>query len=96
MSGSAKPESSKMDKHTLCITLQVGNSNSTGLVKLSCKTALNFRYLVAQISRINMVKDRHVDRLAVKQRKNKQQKQTFGERGEERIHIREREHRYAK
>lgn len=72
MSESVKPESSKTDKHTLHVILQVGNSKSTGLVKLSCKTALNFRYLVAQISRVNMMKDRHGDRLRVKQRKNKQ------------------------
>ena len=68
MSGSAKPKSSKTDKHALRVTLQVGNSNSTGLVKLFCKMALNFRYFVVQISRINMMKDR----LTVKQRKNKQ------------------------
>lgn len=67
----AKFESSKRDRHSLCVTLQAGNSNSTGLVKLHYKMALNFRYPVAQISRINMMKDRHVDRLIGKWRKNK-------------------------
>lgn len=71
MSESAKPESSKTDKYILHVALQVGNSNSTGLIKLSYKMALNFRYLVSQVNTTNMMKNRHIDRLAVKQRKNK-------------------------
>lgn len=45
--------------------------------------ALNFRYLVAQVNTTNMMKNRLIDRLAVKERKNKHQKYTCGDHGEE-------------
>lgn len=72
MSESAKPGNSKTDKYTLHVALQVGKVYRSHQVVT--KMALNFRYLVAQVNTTNMMKNRHREKLAVKQRKNKHYK----------------------